>query len=93
MDGGRGEVMPLELAMKRELAYRKKVDRLLLQLHGGVSRENPMLISEQAQSYNQLAMSCINKPCRQLTMVVVSVMSHSFLMTKIYSTTQLLLLQ
>ena len=34
--------MPLELAMKRELAYRKKVDRLLLQLHGGVSRENPV---------------------------------------------------
>ena len=52
-----------------------------------------MLISEQAQSYNQLAMSYINKPCRQLTMVVVSVMSHSFLMTKIYYTTQLLLLQ
>ena len=36
--------MPLELAMKRELAYRKKVDRLLLQLHGGVSRENPVRI-------------------------------------------------
>lgn len=30
--------MPFELAMQRELAYRKKVDMLLLQLHGGVSR-------------------------------------------------------
>ena len=32
--------MPLELAMQREMAYRKKVDMLLQQLHGGVSRGN-----------------------------------------------------
>ncbi|KAJ9677489.1 hypothetical protein PVL29_022467 [Vitis rotundifolia] len=50
MDSGRGEVMPLELAMKRELAYRKKVDRLLLQLHGGVSRENPVSSSSPRPS-------------------------------------------
>ncbi|XP_034672944.1 zinc finger RNA-binding protein-like [Vitis riparia] len=40
-DGRRGDVMPLELAMKRESAYRKKVEMMLSQLYGGESREDP----------------------------------------------------
>ena len=50
-DGRMGDVMPLELAMKRELAYRKKVENLLWQLYDGESMEDPFT-SQVRVSFN-----------------------------------------
>lgn len=53
-DGRRGDVMPLELAMKRESAYRKKVEMMLSQLYGGESREDPF--SSQVRVHSTFSM-------------------------------------